>query len=435
MSTERIFGDSFNGDLEAILQWVHAQYKDRLTGENIRFYDFSMYDELEWRMPKLWAKRYVGPVMPPAHKIDGMHFSMLSTKSHRVVSRHWDGVWEFPEYNVLLIHVSQLREPDGDIVRPLSFVMADDEADLRAFDRYIDRQAQRYRLRNRVIVTLGASTPSMGNKVDPDDVILPAGMRDQLVEDAKNFIGGRRWCEENGVTWKRSVLLYGPPGTGKTTIAKLLASIFLDARREVYALVIDKKTDFADLRHAFSLSSGAKPSLLILEDLDAVQQSNIGRSALLNLLDGVTNIRDGVFLIGTTNFPHLLDPALTNRAGRWDRIVEVGLPSANARRAYVARKWRSASLEHLIPTVVAETHGLSLAALNEVRYQLLMLVRDGLTPTETDVRRIARELRNVARMTTSGEWGRDAEERRVGFAPSPSPWDGADATPLNAGDD
>ncbi len=416
---ESFFEGGINSDLERIMQHVYSHYSDKIKGSDVRAYEFGVDSELEWEISRMWKKRYLGNVLPPSHKIDGTHPSEARAK--RTYSYAWDGVWDFTaEYNALLVRVCGLNSDDGARMRPFTYVLTDSETDVRPFRRYLDRLTKLYNVRHRHIVAYGSSTPSMKVKVDPADVFLAPGVREALLAEAQNFIAGEQWYKQNGLPWKRSILLYGPPGTGKTTVAKMIASTFLDRKKQAFAMVIDRKTDFADVSHVFRMAKDARPALLILEDLDAIQQSDVGRSAFLNLLDGSGDLREGTFLIGTTNFPEALDPALANRPGRWDRLIEVGLPSADARRACMARKWTKTPREHLIPTLVVETQGLTLANLAEIHYQVMMLVLEGGTPTEADIRRITREMRQISKMTDSGNW--DKTERRVGFGMPSAAW-------------
>lgn len=90
------------------------------------------------------------------------------------------------------------------------------------------------------------------------------------------------------------------------------------------------------------------------------------RSVFLNTLDGAMS-KEGVFLIGTTNYPEKIDPALINRAGRFDRAYEIKLPGPELRLEYLQKKgmYRLIDPEHL-HGIVSETEGFSFAQLNEL---------------------------------------------------------------------
>ncbi len=60
------------------------------------------------------------------------------------------------------------------------------------------------------------------------------------------------------------------------------------------------------------------------------------QSSFLNTLDGA-RVRAGLFIIGTTNYPEKIDPALINRAGRFDSTYEIPSPSSEVRRSYMKR--------------------------------------------------------------------------------------------------
>ncbi|KAJ3614908.1 hypothetical protein NHX12_018477 [Muraenolepis orangiensis] len=121
------------------------------------------------------------------------------------------------------------------------------------------------------------------------------------------------------------LLLYGPPGTGKTLLAKAVAT-------ECSMTFLSEE----NIREVFSRARAAAPCVVFFDELDSLAPSR-GRSGdsggvmdrvvsqLLAELDGLHSIR-GVFVIGATNRPDLLDQALL-RPGRFDKLVYVGMNS------------------------------------------------------------------------------------------------------------
>jgi len=103
-----------------------------------------------------------------------------------------------------------------------------------------------------------------------------------------------------------------------------------------------------------------------LEDLDSLtRESRITRSALLQELDGLTS-KEGMLIIGTTTNPDEIDPALTHRPSRFDRVWHFPIPSTQLRLEYL-----TGELNGLSPDVVQEitrlTAGWSFAYLKELR--------------------------------------------------------------------
>ncbi|WP_116110861.1 AAA family ATPase [Amycolatopsis ruanii] len=145
-----------------------------------------------------------------------------------------------------------------------------------------------------------------------------------------------------GIAPPRGVLLYGPPGGGKTFLVRALAgtgalNVFVVKGAEL----LDKWVGESEraVRELFRKAADAAPSLVFLDEIDALaprrgQSGDSGVSdrvvaALLTELDGVEPMRD-VVVLGATNRPELVDPALL-RPGRLERLVYVPPPDAEAR--------------------------------------------------------------------------------------------------------
>jgi transitional endoplasmic reticulum ATPase len=144
-----------------------------------------------------------------------------------------------------------------------------------------------------------------------------------------------------GLEPARGILLYGPPGTGKTLIAKAIAN-------EVNARficvngpeIINKYygESEARIREIFEEAQKNMPSIIFIDEIDAIApkrdevQGDVEKrivAQLLSLMDGVRD-RSGVVVIGATNMPNSLDPAI-RRPGRFDREIYIGVPDENAR--------------------------------------------------------------------------------------------------------
>ncbi|HEY2064145.1 AAA family ATPase [Amycolatopsis sp. NBC_01480] len=147
-----------------------------------------------------------------------------------------------------------------------------------------------------------------------------------------------------GVDPPRGVLLYGPPGGGKTFLVRALAGT---GALNVFAIkgaeLLDKWVGESEraVRDLFRRAADAAPSLIFLDEIDALaprrgQSSDSGVAdrvvaALLTELDGVEPMRE-VVVLGATNRPELVDPALL-RPGRLERRVYVPPPDAESRAA------------------------------------------------------------------------------------------------------
>lgn len=104
--------------------------------------------------------------------------------------------------------------------------------------------------------------------------------------------------------------------------------------------------------------------ILVIEDIDSMPEE--ARSYFLNTLDGATS-KEGIFLIGTTNYPEEIDPGLINRAGRFDRGYEIPLPNKELRHRYVkVLNFQTVVQGADLDKIVSETEGFSFAQIKEL---------------------------------------------------------------------
>ncbi|WP_328388970.1 AAA family ATPase [Nocardia sp. NBC_00416] len=158
-----------------------------------------------------------------------------------------------------------------------------------------------------------------------------------------------------GIDPPRGVLLYGPPGCGKTFLVRALAGTGqLSVHSVKGAELMDKWVGSSEraVRDLFQRARDSAPSLIFLDEVDALaprrgqsSDSGVGDrvvAALLTELDGVEPLRD-VVVLGATNRPELIDPALL-RPGRLERLVFVPPPDAGARESILRTAGRSVPL-------------------------------------------------------------------------------------------
>ncbi|MDD2644308.1 MAG: proteasome-activating nucleotidase, partial [Methanobacteriaceae archaeon] len=151
--------------------------------------------------------------------------------------------------------------------------------------------------------------------------------------------------EKIGIDPPKGILLYGPPGTGKTLLAKAVANETNATFIKIVASEFVKKYigEGARLvREVFELAKEKAPAIIFIDEIDAVAAKRLKSSTsgdrevqrtlmqLLAELDGFES-RGDIGIIGATNRPDILDPALL-RPGRFDRFIEVPSPNEEGRK-------------------------------------------------------------------------------------------------------
>ena len=206
-----------------------------------------------------------------------------------------------------------------------------------------------------------------------------------------------------GIDPPKGVLLHGPPGTGKTLIAKAVAnesgaSFYTINGPEIMSKFYGQSEE--NLRKVFQEAEKNAPSIIFIDEIDAIApkrsevHGEVERrvvSQLLTLMDGLKG-RGKVIVIGATNLPDMLDPAL-RRPGRFDREIRIGVPDRNGRKEILQIHTRSMpkSKDFDIDYLADVTHGFvgadlaalaREAAMNALRRYLPQIDLDKPIPTE-----------------------------------------------------
>jgi transitional endoplasmic reticulum ATPase len=205
--------------------------------------------------------------------------------------------------------------------------------------------------------------------------------------------------ERLGVLAPKGVLLYGPPGTGKTLLARAVAAesrvhfIHLNGPEIMRKFYGESE---AKLREVFEEAARHAPAILFIDEIDAVAPKRtevVGEvekrvvAQLLSLMDGFV-ARGQVIVIGATNIPEVLDPAL-RRPGRFDREIEIGVPNTQARLQILRIHTRAMPLasDVNLQEIAEHSHGFVGADLEALCQEVGMIALRGFLaayPLETD---------------------------------------------------
>ena len=213
---------------------------------------------------------------------------------------------------------------------------------------------------------LGTFGRSQARRVDPEKIRVMfddvAGIDEAKAEltEIVDFLKTPERYQRLGGRMPHGVLLYGPPGTGKTLLARAVAgeahaAFFSIAASEFIEAIVG--VGAARVRDLFAKAKEAAPAIIFIDELDAIGRSRQGSAGITGAndereqtLDQILTEMDGfdsnqaVVVLGATNRPEILDPALL-RPGRFDRRVAVQPPDKAGRRKILEVHTRSMPLD------------------------------------------------------------------------------------------
>ena len=281
-----------------------------------------------------------------------------------------NNVFYIGKYNLLLVH----RFPDyinnvmsSSYVDIMYGITVDDIlACLQAIDAYVvNKNVSKFTL-----FTNGGS----GLKVQSIELStvkstwLPNQLTDMLTAQINTFFADNgAFYRQHNIPYRRGILLYGKPGNGKTSFIRHLVD---KLEVPLISWQVSEYTDSDNMAQVMSMVWERAPVVLVIEDLDSIPLHS--RSTFLNSLDGL-GAHEGVFIIGTTNYPDRVDPGLKHRAGRFDQTYEFTGPSREQCRLLLEHKglhrhMTDVQFEYLLANIA----GISYANVNELYVSLLL---------------------------------------------------------------
>jgi len=238
------------------------------------------------------------------------------------------------------------------------------------------------------------------------DVAGYEGVKSEIGE-VIDFLRNPDRYQRAGAMAPRGMLMIGPPGTGKTLIARAVAG---EASVPFFSVTGSSFVEMfvgvgaARVRDLFSEARKRAPAIIFIDEIDAIGQRRSGTGAvvandereqtlnqLLAEMDGF-DIAQGIVVLGATNRPEILDPALL-RPGRFDRQITIPLPTLSERAAILAVHSRGKKLNTDVDLIIVArgTPGFSGADLaNLVNEAAIFAVRDNrevLTAADFDAAR------------------------------------------------
>ena len=221
----------------------------------------------------------------------------------------------------------------------------------------------------------------------------------ESLQEIANFLDNPQRYQDIGARCPRGALLVGPPGTGKTLLAKAVAGeakvpFFSISGSEFVEMFVGRGA--AKVRDLFKQANEKAPCIVFIDEIDTIGKrrdtsinSNDEREQTLNQLltemDGFDNNK-GIVVLGATNRPDTLDPALT-RPGRFDRRIPVELPDLVGREAILKLHANDVKMEPGVDldVIARATPGASGADLaNIINEAALRAVRMGRTRVSQD---------------------------------------------------
>ncbi len=226
--------------------------------------------------------------------------------------------------------------------------------------------------------------------------------------------------EKLGIAPPKGVLMHGPPGTGKTLLAKAVAS---ESDAHFIAIngpeIMSKYVGGSEenLREYFEEAEENSPSIIFIDELDAIapkrEETNgeVERrtvAQLLTLMDGLKS-RGQVVVIGATNRPDSLDPAL-RRPGRFDREIEIGVPDSEERKEVLEIHTRNMPLAEDVDLekIANTTHGFVGADLESLCKEAAMRVVRRILPEIQNDEEIPKEV--LEKIVVTGDDFRNAQK-------------------------
>jgi len=216
----------------------------------------------------------------------------------------------------------------------------------------------------------GIQLPNIGLAIRKATVVtdtlieMPDSASLQVLRDIQHFWKQKDRFKALGQLYKRGVMLFGPAGSGKTSTMILLGRDVV-AMDGIVFIHSNRPSDTADALEMIRAVEPERPIVSIFEDIDEITKV-FGDSELLSILDGERQISN-VVNVATTNFPENLGARFLKRPGRFDEVIQIGMPSKEMRFAYIQSRVPEEDVRKIdVERWLKDTDGMSLAFMREL---------------------------------------------------------------------
>lgn len=280
-----------------------------------------------------------------------------------IVEKHWSGDCRLnlngEEINVRSL-LYQLQAPTPFFLVAAKNFAAVESLYLRILEFDLERTKTSRLKKMRSCDTAEINLPEMSW----DDVILPPEMERDIRTSVETFFRAREAYKQFNLPYKRGFIFSGPAGCGKTLTAKTIAAT---ANTPPFLVIPGQNAEktLASIHSVFSNAATNAPSIVLIEELDRFSDAHQPLAQVLNLLDGLNTLK-GVLVIGTSNHPEKIDPALLLRPSRFDRICNFPLPDYDCRLRFLRRKAGDSFPATLLEDAAKQCAGFSMSYVQEI---------------------------------------------------------------------
>lgn len=237
---------------------------------------------------------------------------------------------------------------------------------------------------------------------------LPNPTFNSIINDIKYFWDNKNLFDKYKYAYKRGILLYGEPGCGKTSLTAQLSETVIKMNGIVFSINNGRMLNnyMIAIPNLLKRIQPDVPMLVLIEDLDGLLKINEYETSLLNMLDGLDQMNNVVF-IGNTNYPENLKDRILNRPSRFDKRYYIGPPNAAVRKYYFENKITADDLlKTNINELVEKSEGLTLAHLGEMIKSIYIFNKN--------IDEVVNELKDMKNFISSSKF--DSKGASVGFS-------------------